>query len=314
MLREQYPVVAGDGVISVAREWQDLRRDLARASGGSVYVMGKADCGKSTFCRYLAGELAGGGTIALLDCDTGQSSVGPPATVGVALYRAAASHPASVHLRFVGSTSPRGHVPQFLTGARRLFDRARRDGARWIIIDSPGFVSGPQAQEFHFQMIDLLRPDHLVCFQRGHELDAISVNFARTGAIRLHRFAVSPAVKARSRIARATFREERFRDYFSSATQQEISFEGRGMHGALPGSFRPDAWKNLLVAFCDGEQEILALGIVQQLDLVRLVIRCLAPPFDRSHLASIHVGSMTLDLFQDPCGSETGEKTRPDTF
>jgi polynucleotide 5'-hydroxyl-kinase GRC3/NOL9 len=314
MLREQYPVVAGEDVISVAREWEDLRHDLARAGGGSVYVMGMTDCGKSTFCRYLAGELAGSDTVALLDCDTGQSSVGPPATVGVALYRGAASHPTAVHLRFVGSTSPRGHVPQFLTGARRLFDRARRDGARWVIIDSPGFVSGPQAQEFHFQMIDLLRPDHLVCFQHGHELDAISVNFARTGAIRIHRFAVSPAVKARSRIARAAFREDRFRDYFSAATLQEISIGGRGVHGALPGSFRPDAWKNLLVAFCDAEQEILALGIVQQLDLVRLAIRCLAPPFDRSRLASVHVGSMTIDLFRNPCGGENGETSRPDTF
>lgn len=297
---------AGDVVITVGREWHDLRGDLAHAGGGSVYVMGQTDCGKSTFCRYLAGKLAGNGTVALLDCDTGQSSVGPPTTIGVALYRGSVSHPAAVHLRFVGSTSPRGHVPQFLTGARRLLDRARRDGARFTVIDSPGYVDGAAAQEFHFQMIDLLRPDHLVCFQHGHELDAISVNFARTDAIRIHRFAVSPAVKARSRIARAAFREERFRDYFTAATLQEISIEGRGVHGTLPDSFRPDAWKNLLVAFCDAEQEILALGIVQQLDLVRLAIRCLAPPFDDSRLVSVHVGSMTLDLFRDREGDETG--------
>src|SRR3954451_21991417 len=48
-------------------------------------VLGAADVGKSTFCRFLLGHLrARGRRTALLDTDVGQKTVGPPACVTLA--------------------------------------------------------------------------------------------------------------------------------------------------------------------------------------------------------------------------------------
>ncbi|MFA5295957.1 MAG: Clp1/GlmU family protein [Methanoregulaceae archaeon] len=48
--------------------------------------MDAPDQGKTTFCRFLVQELSADTLTGFLDSDTGQSTIGPPATVGLALY------------------------------------------------------------------------------------------------------------------------------------------------------------------------------------------------------------------------------------
>lgn len=288
-MREDTP-----SMISAPEEWGDLLADLQEKRRGVVYVLGATDTGKSTLCRYLIGACAPSHTVALLDGDTGQSTIGPPSTLGLALYRGSGNEPVSTLLRFAGSTSPRGHFLEFLVGMKRLCERAT-DVAEITVIDSPGFVEGRVASEFQFHLIDLLSPDHLVAIPRERELDPVLANFSLRKTMQVHRFPVPKEAAIRSSSERKAARVEQFTSYFSHASLQRIPLHGLGFHGRMPETFRHAEWKHLLIAFCDPDQLVLALGIVEYLDLAENALEVFAPGFSQQSLASVHVGSIKIE-------------------
>lgn len=281
-------------MIPVPREWEVLAGQIAAAGGSMVYVVGATDRGKSTFCRYLIESLAPRLPVALIDTDPGQSSVGPPATIGLAMFAGTAAHPAAVHLRFAGSTSPRGQVPVFLSATRRLYDRAQELGACTVIIDSPGYATGTAAEAFHVAMIDMLQPDHLVALQRGRETEPILRTFRRHPAMALHRFHVPEGVRTRSQIERAKNREILFSDYFADAHSSELSLNDIGIFGDIPRTFSSGAWEGRLVCLCDWRLEVLALSIVENLDPLHRCLRVTSPPFHAIDLTAIHIGALMM--------------------
>jgi polynucleotide 5'-hydroxyl-kinase GRC3/NOL9 len=275
--------------------WRELVSGLKGMQEAVVYLLGATDTGKSTLCRFLVEELSREATAAYLDCDTGQSTVGPPATVGVALYREGNRDPFRTALRFVGSTSPSGHLIQEMAGAARLLQLARESDAAFIIIDSPGWVRGLVAGEFHIRMIDILDPGILLAVAREDELDPVLANFRGRPGMEVRDLAPSLSVKTRSRSWRTWYRIGKFQDYFSAAVSWEMPLEGVGFHGRVPETFREEVWRGLLVGLCDREMLALAVGIVENLDLVRGVIRFRAPLDTLEKVSSIQVGSVYLD-------------------
>ncbi|MDD2695911.1 MAG: Clp1/GlmU family protein, partial [Anaerolineales bacterium] len=95
--------------IEVPGAWEHL--PIAELHG-LIMVIGAADVVKSTFTQYLARRVAESGvTVAELDGDPGQSRLGPPATISLALYTAdEVQHPDRVATRrmFIGSVTPSG--------------------------------------------------------------------------------------------------------------------------------------------------------------------------------------------------------------
>jgi polynucleotide 5'-hydroxyl-kinase GRC3/NOL9 len=286
--------VTGKEVI-VHPDWRELVSGLRGLGEAVVYVLGAVDTGKSTLCRFLVEELSRVEVSAYLDCDTGQSTIGPPATVGLALYEKGGSEPFRTALRFVGSTSPSGHFIQEMAGAARLLQLAGENGASFVIIDSPGWVSGLVAGEFHIRMIDILDPGILLAIARGDELDPVLANFRGRPGMQVVSLAPSLSVKNRSRSFRTGYRREKFRDYFSRAVIWEMPLEGIGFHGRVPESFREEVWRGLLVGLCDREMLVIALGIVESLDIVRGVIRFRAPLDNLEGISSVQVGTLYLD-------------------
>src|SRR3954453_16489645 len=68
--------------IDIPEDWCRLAEDLVRSDWRRVLVVGAVDRGKSTFCRFLAQQLAIAGIgVTLLDTDPGQKMLGPPACV-----------------------------------------------------------------------------------------------------------------------------------------------------------------------------------------------------------------------------------------
>ncbi len=219
----------------------------------------------------------------------GQSAIGPPATVGMRM------HPGGEHLRFVGSTSPSGHLLQTLAAEKRLLERALALGAAKVIVDSSGFVFGSVPEEFQFQTIDLLQPDHLVAIQRGEELEDLLDNFRRHPAMRIHRLSPSFAVVERRREQRRAYRERLFSEYFRDARTQEIPLALLGMHGRVPESPARDAWRDLLVGLNDAENFLLALGILEDYDPEERILQVFSPLYDTDALATVQFGSLRLD-------------------
>ena len=276
-------------------EWEGILTGLAGRETAVVYILGPTDVGKTTLSGYLVAGLAGRGLVASLDADTGQSTIGPPATAGLATCTGTPSRHLQTVLRFVGSTSPQGHMLQHLVSTARLLTIARGAGARYVIIDSPGWVEGPVAEEFQVRMIDLLMPDVVVAIQEKGDLMGILANFRSRTGITILSMQPSPHVLPRSRGWRAHYRREQFRSYFTGHTGADIPLEGTGFHGKVPESFRDDAWQNLLVALCDREMQVVTLGIVEQLDIRGGILRVRIPPADISQVVSVQVGSIRLE-------------------
>jgi polynucleotide 5'-hydroxyl-kinase GRC3/NOL9 len=274
---------------------EDLLSTLEAARGQIIYVLGSTDRGKTTLCRDLIGRLSLQERVGYLDLDPGQSTSGPPATLGLALYRNNEEIPGERCLRFVGATSPRGHLLPILGGAKRLLERALASGSQTVIIDSPGYIHDDVAIEFHLCLIDLLQPDHLVAIQEGNELEPILAHFRGHPSMEIHRLPPSPLARARGSAERRRYREEKFREYFSGATLRDLPLEGLGIHGRLPDSFHPEHWQGLLVALCGPEQWVVALGIVESIDLSTQTLRIRSPEFDPAKITSIHVGGVRVE-------------------
>lgn len=288
-------------MISIGEGWEDLAAALRGSDTGErVYVVGATDSGKTTLCRYLVDTAAEQTRTAYVDCDTGQSRIGPPTTEGMAVYPG----PSEPYLRFVGSTSPGGHFVQTITGAKRLVEKADELSARVTVIDSPGLVSGGVGIEFQLQMIDLLRPTRIVALQRAREIERLLANFARRPGTLIHRLAVSPAVVARPAAGRRRYREERFRAYFADARSQEIPLRGLGLQGRVPDLGNPRGFGGRLVSLNDPENFVVALGIVEDLHPGRQ-LEVFAPPFDPAAVASIRFGSISLDPGAAPGSMES---------
>ncbi len=276
----------------VPAAWEELRLALCQEGQGVLYVAGGVDRGKTTLCQYLVEELCGQFLTAYLDCDVGQSTVGPPGTVGCSLHGGLTE----TWLRFVGSASPAGHLLPLLTGPRRLLERANERGAAFVVIDSSGYIDDPVAQEFQIRLIDLLRPDRVIALQKSQELEGILAPFTGHPAMRVHR--LSPALKVRNRSPseRYRYRERLLSEYFSLAVDHTVSLSNLGIYGKVPGGHLKEDWEDRLVAFCDAEQFVLALGVVQDIDPACSVIHVRAPAFEERRMSALQVGSMKVNL------------------
>jgi polynucleotide 5'-kinase involved in rRNA processing len=144
-------------------------------------------------------------------------------------------------------------------------------------------------------MIDILDPGILLAAAREDELDSILANFRGRPGMQVRTLTPSLSVKTRSRSLRSEYRNGKFRDYFSRAVRWELPLEGIGFHGRVPETFPEEAWRGLLIGLCDREMLVLALGIVENLDLIRGIIRFRSPASSLDGVASIQVGSLHLD-------------------
>jgi polynucleotide 5'-kinase involved in rRNA processing len=163
----------------VARVTQAELVDRLLASRGTIALLGGIDTGKTSFGLGLAEAARSRGiSVAYVDADVGQSTIGPPACVGLKYCNALARVDASTvaradELGFVGSHSPDGHLVPLLTGTARLVHRAREAGCEIVVVDTSAMISGPYAEILQYHKLDLIRPASVVGFQRGEELDPI---------------------------------------------------------------------------------------------------------------------------------------------
>src|SRR5204863_940470 len=100
---------------------------------------------------------------------------GPPTTVGLKLIRSEEDlDPARMVLAdacyFVGAISPQGNLLPVVTGVARLLQRARADGADFVVLDTSGLISGVYGQLLKYHEFELARPDPVVGLQRREEL------------------------------------------------------------------------------------------------------------------------------------------------
>lgn len=191
----------------------------------SVVVIGRIDTGKSTFCRQLAFYAQEKGMkVAIVDSDVGQSWIGPPTTVGM---KVVVDEPYSTlfpdDLYFVGHVTPDRHLLQTAVGAKSMVESAEKANADLIITDTTGWVDRPIGRILKQSKIDLIRPDHIVCFQRDRELEML-IKGIESKLCRIHRLTPSKYAEKKSPEYRTKYRYEQFTRYFANFITQEFEF------------------------------------------------------------------------------------------
>ncbi len=156
-----------------------LPRLLGLPRGASVLLLGGADSGKTTWTRDAVRALAGAGrAVAVVDCDLGQSEIGPPATVGVgwavpgAPCRSLRDLPL-LAAYFVGAVSPTRHLLDLCVGAVQMARVAKKRRPDLVLIDTDGMIGGAAARVLKRRLSEMLLPQVVVALARGSELNPL---------------------------------------------------------------------------------------------------------------------------------------------
>jgi polynucleotide 5'-hydroxyl-kinase GRC3/NOL9 len=263
---------------------------------GTVMVIGASDTGKSTLARALYQELCRRGLCAAyLDADVGQSTLGLPTTLNVALaskpeddrfppYGARAAYS-------VGSITPRGHMLPAVVGAHRLQQRALALGAEAIVVDTTGLVDPSQGGKALKQWkIELLAPAVVIGLQRGRELEPILWPLRREGRVRCLELPVSPFAVERSRESRVVRRRERLAGYFEGARSRQLSLRQTAVYDLEQLAV------GALLAFQDAAGFCLGLGVVEEADRLGGSVVVRTPLRDVAGMGSVRFGALRWDL------------------
>jgi polynucleotide 5'-hydroxyl-kinase GRC3/NOL9 len=295
--------------ISAPKEWFTIL-DVLREERGVVILLGATDTGKSTLARFLILNLCQQGLkVALIDADIGQSTLGPPATIGLSIFK---SDPAweivlsPPEIFFVGSTTPEGHFPLFLKGVKRMADKAISYGTELILVDTTGFVSGESGKDLKRRKIDLLSPSFILALQKSDELEPILNLYKENPLYKIHRLPLSEQVKTRSMEERRTNRANKFREYFKDSVIHELAIEEVQMEGEVldsNGESIPLDWSlrinGLLVGLKDSNDETLALGMLKSYIKEKKVVRISTPLKDTERVKTIQLSSLKVLLLRD---------------
>ena len=271
--------------------------DRAARGARTVLFVGGLDAGKSSLARATAAfALKIGRTVAYLDADVGQKTVGPPATVGLKHIRGADDltldrlAEADV-LGFVGSISPQDHLLPLVGALARLRDRARSEGADLLVVDTGGEVSGIWAQLVKYYEVDMLEPDLMVGLQRGEELEPIVGVIQRFFGIEILTAGIHPSVSPSSVEERMEQRERSMARYFSGELSR-FRVKPTVFMPTLPPMFDLSELDRLLVGLSDGEGGFTGVGYLEHVtneDALRLVTPVAAAP------KALRLGSVRLE-------------------
>ena len=256
-------------------------------------MIGAPDTGKTTMSMTLITEaLAKGRTVAYVDGDLGQTTVGPPTCVGLKWLRSPdeLDHlDAFDDLRFVGGITPDRYRLQQVTGVASLVDSARVD-ADLIVIDTTGAVSGVVGQTLKYHKVELCRPDVVVALQRGSEMEPLVGLLRRFFSSEVRTVPVAPGLAPIGPGERA----ERRAAHFAAAMQEPLQrwrVRPTVFAPTLPTGLDLARLDGMVVGIHDQTARCLGLGVLEFDDGALRVITAYG-----EGMAGLRLGSVRLDL------------------
>src|SRR5918996_1290103 len=251
------------------------------AGPGVVVLVGGFDTGKTIFALELARRAVDGGlSTAIVDADIVQSTVGPPTTVGLKfLGPGSVVSPEGIavadRLAFVGSLVPKGHLLALIAGAVKLVDQAREVEGELIIVDTTSLVSGLYGQALKYFKLDLVRPDFVVAFERGGELEPVVGLAQRFTPAEVIELDVSSDCVVRSVEERVAFREQQFAAYFASGVSR-WRVKPTVFMPTLPPEFDLSLLDSMVVGMEDGKGACVGIGVLEH-DASEDILRMVSP-------------------------------------
>jgi polynucleotide 5'-kinase involved in rRNA processing len=239
---------------------------------GTVILLGGMDSGKTTFARaLLAAAVARGIPSAYLDTDLGRPVVGPPTTVGLKLvYEPADLEDANLAqadaLYFVGWISAQFHLLPLIAGTAKLMSLIRTgtvgEGVRLVLVDTSSLIAGVYGQILKYHKLEVTRPDYVIGFQRGEELEPLLGIARRFTPARVESRPVHTDVRSSSPLDRAEDRRKRFAAYFSEPLHR-WRVKPAVLLPSLPPGTDLSSVSGLLVGMEDGKGSCVGIGYLE---------------------------------------------------
>lgn len=149
-----------------------------------IMIMGPTDCGKTYLCHKILSFLLRRriSPVGFFDLDIGQSSIGPPGTIGYRLIRSVdelehLQDPPIIHLGFIGALTPYGNEG-------RVYSRIK-DILRWtptnvkMVIDTTGYRNvTPEVIRLKCEKIKIISPDIVILISCSYDNLIRSLNKA----------------------------------------------------------------------------------------------------------------------------------------
>ncbi|MCD6413246.1 MAG: hypothetical protein J7L54_03785 [Elusimicrobia bacterium] len=209
---------------TIPEVWDKLVDKFASEKPRIILVLGEVDTGKTFFSTFLANSLTDRKIkISMIDCDVGQSDIGPPGTIGLAVMEKPVVFISEVDpdaLFFLGSHSPGLHLVTSVVGLKKLVDKALASSDT-VIIDTPGWVQGDGGRLLRTAEIDILNPDKIILLERGKELEHL---VKREKPEKIERIHVSKKATSTSDADRKLLREKIAAKYFRNLREISLNF------------------------------------------------------------------------------------------
>lgn len=208
----------------------------------TTLVIGSADRGKTTLVCRWAKAAASDGVTYILDADTGQSELGPPATLGLAraLPNVERLHDLKPEALFwVGALSPSAAALEHVVASARAAQLARKLGAERLLVDTPGWVSGPAARRWLAALAQALRPTAIVGVGEPGELDGLLEMLCATCGAASERVSPPEGVVRKPAALRATRRSTRLAKALDGSRPLALPLDATPTLGATLGTGTP---------------------------------------------------------------------------
>ncbi|HOW27981.1 MAG TPA: Clp1/GlmU family protein [Elusimicrobiota bacterium] len=211
---------------TIPASWDKIVDEIIKRKAKLISILGDVDVGKTFFSTYLSNRLlANGRKAAVLDADIGQSDVGPPGTLGLAMLHEPVlflSQAVPSDIYYVGAHSPNLHFLQTMSGTKRLIERAFQRGADHLIWNTPGWVAGDGGRDLRKSELEMMWPDAVILMQRKGEVEHLVRTFPHDRVIRLE---VSKQASPTSADVRRKLREAISVDYFKNRRLLVLPFD-----------------------------------------------------------------------------------------
>lgn len=261
-------------------------------------VLGGMDTGKTTYVTRMATHaLEAGRTVAFVDADIGNTTIGPPACAGLKILRSKADlqdlHTADL-LHFVGHITPERVVLQQVIAAAALAAEGRRM-ADLVIVDTTASISGVVGESLKYHKTELIRPDRMIALHRGSELEPVVGMIGRFFSIPIDELPADADVPPSSPDDRANRR----------AARMQVAFEGplerwrvrpTVFAPTLPIGFDVSRLDAVLVGIQDASGRCLGLGRLEHEESgLRVVTNA------GEGMQGLRLGSLRIDLDTFEC-------------
>lgn len=213
---------------TIPESWDELVDTIQADQPDCILILGEMDTGKTFFSTYVSNRLLEvSDRVSVMDCDLGQSDIGPPGTVGLAEIEDPTAALDTVEwsdLAFVGAHSPGLHMVPFLSGVRHLADLAM-ERTDTLMVDTTGWVQGDGGRTIKQGKIDVLDPEYVVLLQKDEELEHLVNTVSEE---RVKRVTVSDKVSPTPPDERKDLRERSMRHYMEDASLRTLDLDDFG--------------------------------------------------------------------------------------